>query len=60
MLALAAAQGTPMPGLEAIGAWFCAASEQGYGAEDITAVFKAVQKAAGLGPAAGRASEAHT
>jgi 3-hydroxyisobutyrate dehydrogenase-like beta-hydroxyacid dehydrogenase len=60
MLALAAAQGTPMPGLEALGTWFRAASEQGYGAEDNTAVFKAVQKAAGLLPAAPEPSGART
>jgi 3-hydroxyisobutyrate dehydrogenase-like beta-hydroxyacid dehydrogenase len=48
MLDEAAAQGVPMPGLAAIREVFQAARAQGYGQEDIAAVVKAVERAAGL------------
>ena len=48
MLDEAAAQGVPMPGLAAIREVFQAARAQGYGQEDISAVVKAVERAAGL------------
>jgi 3-hydroxyisobutyrate dehydrogenase-like beta-hydroxyacid dehydrogenase len=48
MLEEAAAQGVPMPGLAAIREVFQAARAQGYGQEDIAAVVKAIEKAAGL------------
>lgn len=48
MLDEAAAQGVPMPGLAAIREVFQAARAQGYGQEDIAAVVKAIERAAGL------------
>ena len=48
MLDEAAARGTPMPGLAAIREVFQAARAQGFGAEDIAAVMKAVESAAGV------------
>ncbi len=48
MLDEAAAQGVPMPGLAAIREVFQTARAQGLGQEDIAAVVKAVEKAAGL------------
>ncbi|MGH9886418.1 MAG: NAD(P)-dependent oxidoreductase [bacterium] len=48
MLDEAAAQGVPMPGLAAIREVFQAARAQGYGQEDIAAVVKVVEKAAGV------------
>jgi 3-hydroxyisobutyrate dehydrogenase-like beta-hydroxyacid dehydrogenase len=48
MLAEASARGVPMPGLAAIREVFEAARAQGFGAEDIAAVFKAVARGAGL------------
>ncbi len=48
MLAEAAARGVPMPGLAAIREVFQAARAQGWGGEDIAAVVKAVERAAGL------------
>jgi 3-hydroxyisobutyrate dehydrogenase-like beta-hydroxyacid dehydrogenase len=49
MLDEAAAHGAPMPGLAAIREVFQAARAQGFGSEDIAAVLKAVESAAGLG-----------
>ena len=49
MLDEAALRGVPMPGLAAIREVFQAARAQGFGAEDIAAVVKAVEGAAGLG-----------
>jgi 3-hydroxyisobutyrate dehydrogenase-like beta-hydroxyacid dehydrogenase len=49
MLDEASAHRTPMPGLAAIREVFQAARAQGFGAEDIAAVMKAVESAAGLG-----------
>ena len=43
-----AAHGVPMPGLAAIREVFQAARAQGHGREDICAVVKALEKAAGL------------
>jgi 3-hydroxyisobutyrate dehydrogenase len=48
MLDEAATQGVPMPGLAAIREVFQAARAQGYGQEDIAAVVKVVERAAGL------------
>jgi 3-hydroxyisobutyrate dehydrogenase-like beta-hydroxyacid dehydrogenase len=48
MLDEAAAHGAPMPGLAAIREVFQAARAQGFGPEDIAAVVKAVETAAGL------------
>lgn len=48
MLAEAARQNTPMPGLAAIREVFQAARAQGYGSEDIAAVVKSLERAAGL------------
>jgi 3-hydroxyisobutyrate dehydrogenase len=48
MLAEASSRGVPMPGLAAIREVFEAARAQGFGAEDIAAVYKAVARAAGL------------
>jgi 3-hydroxyisobutyrate dehydrogenase-like beta-hydroxyacid dehydrogenase len=48
MLAEASAHGVSMPGLAAIREVCQAARAQGYGAEDIAAVVKAVERAAGL------------
>lgn len=48
MLDEAGARGVPMPGLAAIREVFQAARAQGFGAEDIAAVVKAVENAAGL------------
>jgi 3-hydroxyisobutyrate dehydrogenase-like beta-hydroxyacid dehydrogenase len=48
MLDEAATQGVPMPGLAAIREVFQAARAQGYGQEDIAAVVKAIERAAGL------------
>jgi 3-hydroxyisobutyrate dehydrogenase len=48
MLEEASAQRVPMPGLAAIREVFQAARAQGIGAEDIAAVVKALEKAAGL------------
>jgi 3-hydroxyisobutyrate dehydrogenase-like beta-hydroxyacid dehydrogenase len=48
MLAEAAAQGVPMPGLAAIREVCQAARAQGYGQEDICAAIKAVEASAGL------------
>jgi 3-hydroxyisobutyrate dehydrogenase-like beta-hydroxyacid dehydrogenase len=48
MLAEAAAQGVSMPGLAAIREMCQAARAQGHGGEDIAAVVKAVESAAGL------------
>jgi len=48
MLDEAAAQKVPMPGLAAIREVFQSARAQGWGAEDIAAVVKALEKAAGL------------
>jgi 3-hydroxyisobutyrate dehydrogenase-like beta-hydroxyacid dehydrogenase len=45
----ASAQGVPMPGLAAIREVFQAARAQGFGQEDIAAVFKTVAAAAGIG-----------
>lgn len=47
MLEEAAARRTPMPGLAAVREVFQAARAQGWGGEDIAAVFKAVEAAAG-------------
>jgi 3-hydroxyisobutyrate dehydrogenase-like beta-hydroxyacid dehydrogenase len=47
MLAEAASQRLPLPGLAAIREVFQAARAQGYGQEDIGAVVKALEKAAG-------------
>jgi len=49
MLDEAGARGAPMPGLAAIREVFQAARAQGFGAEDIAAVVKAVEAAAGMG-----------
>jgi 3-hydroxyisobutyrate dehydrogenase-like beta-hydroxyacid dehydrogenase len=49
MLDEAGARGVPMPGLAAIREVFQAARAQGFGAEDIAAVVKAVEAAAGMG-----------
>jgi 3-hydroxyisobutyrate dehydrogenase-like beta-hydroxyacid dehydrogenase len=49
MLAEAAAQGASMPGLAAIREVFQAARGQGWGQEDIAAVIKPLERAAGLG-----------
>jgi 3-hydroxyisobutyrate dehydrogenase-like beta-hydroxyacid dehydrogenase len=48
MLDEAGLRGVPMPGLAAIREVFQAARAQGFGAEDIAAVVKAVERAAGL------------
>jgi 3-hydroxyisobutyrate dehydrogenase-like beta-hydroxyacid dehydrogenase len=48
MLDEAATQGVPMPGLAAIREVFQAARAQGYGQEDIAAVVKAIERAAGV------------
>lgn len=48
MLDEAAAQPTPLHGLAAVRELFQAARAQGHGAEDISAVIKAVERAAGL------------
>lgn len=48
MLDEAAARRTPMPGLASIREVFQTARAQGWGAEDITAVVKALERAAGL------------
>ena len=48
MLEQAAALKAPMPGLAAIREVFQAARAQGHGREDICAVVKALEKAAGL------------
>lgn len=48
MLEEAAARRIPMPGLAAIREVFQAARAQGWGGEDIAAVVKALEKAAGL------------
>jgi 3-hydroxyisobutyrate dehydrogenase-like beta-hydroxyacid dehydrogenase len=48
MLAEAHAQKTPLPGLAAIREVFQAARAQGYGGEDIAAVVKTLERAAGL------------
>jgi 3-hydroxyisobutyrate dehydrogenase-like beta-hydroxyacid dehydrogenase len=48
MLDEAAARQVPMPGLAAIREVFQSARAQGWGAEDIGAVVKALEKAAGL------------
>jgi 3-hydroxyisobutyrate dehydrogenase len=48
MLAEAAAQASPMPGLAAVREVFDAARGQGLGQEDIAAVVKTVERAAGL------------
>jgi 3-hydroxyisobutyrate dehydrogenase len=48
MLAEASAQGVSMPGLAAVREVCQAARAQGFGAEDIAAVVKAVERAAGL------------
>lgn len=49
MLAEAAAQRAPLPGLAAIREVFAAARAQGLGGEDIAAVTKALERAAGIG-----------
>jgi 3-hydroxyisobutyrate dehydrogenase-like beta-hydroxyacid dehydrogenase len=49
MLAEGAAQRTPLPGLAAIREVFQTARAQGLGAEDISAVLKTLEKAAGVG-----------
>lgn len=49
MLAEAAQQRTPLPALAAIHEVFQAARAQGLGAEDIAAVIKAIERAAGIG-----------
>ena len=49
MLDEAGARGVPMPGLAAIREVFQAARAQGFGAEDIAAVVKAVEAAARVG-----------
>lgn len=48
MLAEAAAHRAPMPGLAAIRETFRAAQAQGHGSEDIAAVIRAVERAAGV------------
>jgi 3-hydroxyisobutyrate dehydrogenase len=48
MLAEAARHGAPMPGLAAIREVFQAARAQGHGSADIAAVFRALERAAGL------------
>jgi 3-hydroxyisobutyrate dehydrogenase-like beta-hydroxyacid dehydrogenase len=48
LLAEAAAQGTPLPGLAAIREVFQAARGQGLGQEDISAVAKVLERGAGL------------
>jgi 3-hydroxyisobutyrate dehydrogenase-like beta-hydroxyacid dehydrogenase len=53
-LAEGAAHGVPMPGLAAIREVCQAARAQGYGSEDIAAVVKAVEAAAGLGASTSR------
>jgi len=50
MLDEAGARGAPMPGLAAIREVFQAARAQGFGAEDIAAVVKALEAAAGMRP----------
>jgi 3-hydroxyisobutyrate dehydrogenase-like beta-hydroxyacid dehydrogenase len=49
MLAEGAAHGVPLPGLAAIREVMQAARAQGFGDEDIAAVTKALERAAGLG-----------
>jgi len=49
MLAEAAAQKTPLPGLAAIREVFQAARAQGLGAEDISAVIKTLERVGGVG-----------
>ena len=49
MLAEAAAQKTPLPGLAAIREVFQTARAQGLGAEDISAVIKTLERAGGVG-----------
>jgi 3-hydroxyisobutyrate dehydrogenase-like beta-hydroxyacid dehydrogenase len=50
MLEEAAARGVPMPGLAAIREVFQAARAQGFGQEDIAAVYKSIERAAGRPP----------
>jgi 3-hydroxyisobutyrate dehydrogenase-like beta-hydroxyacid dehydrogenase len=47
MLETAAAARVPMPGLAAVREVFQSARAQGYGAEDISAVVKTLERAAG-------------